>query len=287
MSSRDREIYEGAIHHIWQRGNNREYIFQDDIAKIFLLKQLKEYNKKFDYNLLAYVIMDNHYHLLIQTFKDPISDVMFNINNTSGKFIRDNLKRSGHVYQGRYNSKVVQTNEYFLWLIRYIHRNPVRAKICSNVDDYRWSSHNFYKNGYSKTVNIDFPLSVFDNNKKNAINLYLKFVNADGQEESAEKDFEFFSQNLSQYKGEKIYNETKFELPVRYSLQEIIELFKLHPEELSLLTSGSRKRSLTSTKIAFITKAMGEKYSFIEIANFLNTTQSAISKLLSIGKNNS
>lgn len=280
MANRDREIYEGAIHHVWQRGNNKDYIFQDNKTKSFLINQLKEYNKKFDYNLLAYVVMNNHYHLLIQTFKDPLSEVMFNINNTSGKFIRNNLKRSGHVYQGRYNSKVVQTNEYFLWLIRYIHRNPVRAKICKDVDCYKWSSHSFYKNGYSKFVNVDFPLSVFDTNKKNAINLYLKFVNSDGQEESAEKDFEFFSNHLSQYKGEKIYNETKLELPVRYSLQKIADSFKMQPEELFLFTSGSRKRSLTSTKRAFIKKALDEKYSFTEIANYLNLTQSAISKLL-------
>lgn len=64
-----------------------------------------------DYNILAYVIMNNHYYLLIQTFKDPIGEVMFSINNATGKFIRDNLGHSGHVFQGRYNSKLVQTNE--------------------------------------------------------------------------------------------------------------------------------------------------------------------------------
>jgi REP element-mobilizing transposase RayT len=180
MSNRERGNFEGAIHHVWQRGNNREYIFQDSTTKGFFINQLKEYNKKFDYNLLAYVIMDNHYHLLIQTFKDAIGEVMFNINNVTGKFIKDNLKRSGHVFQGRYNSKLVQTNEYFLWLIRYIHRNPIRAKICNKVGDYSWSSHRIYLKGYSDFMNIDFPLSIFDSDKRKAIQLYLKLVNSEG-----------------------------------------------------------------------------------------------------------
>lgn len=99
MPNRERGNFEGAIHHVWQRGNNKEYIFQDSITKGFLIKQLKEYNKKFDYDLLAYVIMDNHYHLLMQTHKDPIGEVMFDINNVTGKFIKDNLNRRGHTFQ--------------------------------------------------------------------------------------------------------------------------------------------------------------------------------------------
>lgn len=286
MSNRERGIFEGAIHHVWQRGNNREYIFQDSRTKRFFIKQLEEYNKKFDYNILAYVIMNNHYHLLLQTFKDPIGKVMFNINNVTGKFIRDNLEYSGHVFQGRYNSKLVQTNAYFLWLIRYIHRNPVRAKICSKVDDYKWSSHFLYLRGHSNFVNINFPLSIFHPDRKKAIKSYLELMHSNGQEESSEKDFEFFSKQLSEYKGVKIYTDIKFELPVRPSIEKIAASLNLCQEDIHLLTLGSRKRYLTDIKVALINKAHEEKYTFSEISLYLNTTESAISRLFSKNINN-
>lgn len=278
MSSRERGVFEGAIHHVWQRGNNKDFIFKDNNVKYFFIKQLKEYNKKFDYKLLAYVIMDNHYHLLMQTFKSPIGEVMFNINNVTGKFIRDNLNRNGHVFQGRYNSRLVQTNEYFLWLLRYIHRNPVRAKMCQNVGDYYWSRHRFYLQGYSNFINVDFPLSMFSPDRKEAAMLYLKLMNADGSEESSKKDFEFFEQQLKQYT--QINTSKDFKFPVRTSIEEIVNSLNLQPEEIHLLTSGCRKRYLTNIKILLVKKALAEKYTFTEIASYLNITQSAISKLI-------
>ncbi len=280
MSNRERGNFEGAIHHVWQRGNNKAFIFEDDAAKSFFMKQLKEYNKKFDYSILAYVIMNNHYHLLIQTFKDSISDVMFNINNVTGKFIKDKLNLNGHVFQGRFNSKLVQSNEYFLWLIRYIHRNPVRAKICTKVDDYSWRSHKFYLRGSSNFVNVSFPLLVFDTNKQKALELYLKLMNSNGNEETAEKDYEFFNQQLNQYKAQNIYPDMKLELPTRVSMQEIVDSSKLHPEDIELIASGCRKRYLTHIKIALVKKALEEKYTLSEIADYFNTSQPALSKLL-------
>lgn len=284
MSNRERGNFEGAIHHVWQRGNNKDYIFQDSIVKKFFINQLKGYNKKFDYNILAYVIMNNHYHLLIQTFKDPIGEVMFNINNVTGKFIRDYLNRNGHVFQGRYNSKLVQTNEYFLWLIRYIHRNPIRAKICDKVQDYSWSSHHFYLRGYSNFVNVTFPLSVFDSDKRKAMGLYLKLLNSNGDEKSPERDFEFFNNELSQYGGRKIYTDMNFQLSTRLSFQEIVDSFKLQLEDINLLTSGSRKRYLTDAKISIIKKALEEKYTLSEIADYFNINQSAVSKIINAHK---
>jgi putative transposase len=281
MSNRERGNFPGAIHHVWVRGNNREYIFENDLSKGFFIKQLKDYKKKFDYNIFAYVVMDNHYHILIQTFKDSIGDVMFNINNVTGKFVRDNLGRCGHVYAGRYNSRLVHTNENLLWLIRYIHRNPVRAKMCERVADYRWSSHFFYLKGNSSFINVNLTLSMFDSNRKKALESYLRLMNSEGKEESAEKDFEFFQEELTRYKGKDLYPERKFELPVRLSIKDIINSFELQPEALQMLLSGSRKRNLTNIKIAFIQKALKEKYTLSEIAAYLNTTQPALSNLVS------
>ena len=251
-----------------------------DSASDLDINLMKEYNIKFDYNILAYVIMGNHYHLLIQSFKDPIGEVMFNINNVCGKFIRDNLNRSGHVFQGRYNSKLVQTNGYFLWLLRYIHRNPVRAKICARVEDYKWSSHNFYSKGHSNFVNVEFSLSIFNPDRRKAALLYLELMNSNGCDESSKKDLEFFQPQLNQYDCKKIYTDTNLRSVTRTSIQEIVNSFNLLPEDILLLTSGSRKRHLTNIKMSLIRRALEEKYTISEIASYFNISQPAISKLI-------
>ncbi|WP_027308634.1 transposase [Caloramator sp. ALD01] len=280
MSNRERGYFEGAIHHVWQKGNNNEYIFKDPKVKQFFIKQLKEYKKKFDYNLFAYVIMDNHYHLLIQTFNNNIGEVMFHINNVTSKFIRDYLGYTGHIFKGRYNSKLVETDEYFLWLIRYIHRNPIRAGICSNVSSYKWSSHFFYVKGYSNFVNVTFPLSLLNSNKSKSIELYLNLMNINGNEKTLDDDFKFISKNFSFFKPENVHEDIKFEIPRRPSLQEILDSFKLPDEDIILLKSGSRRRNLTPIKLELIKKAINEKYTLTEIASFLNVSQTAISNIL-------
>lgn len=93
------QIYEGAIYHITQRGNNKAYVFERDEIKSFFIKQLRGHNKKFDYEILAFVIMDNHYHLLIRTNEDSMSKIMFYINNLMGKYLNDKLGKTGHVFE--------------------------------------------------------------------------------------------------------------------------------------------------------------------------------------------
>ncbi|MCX7951045.1 MAG: transposase [Clostridiales bacterium] len=245
MSNRERGYFEGAIHHVWQKGNNDEYIFKDPKVKQFFIKQLKEYNKKFDYNIFAYVIMDNHYHLLIQTFSDPIGEVMFHINNVTSKFIKDYLGYTGHIFKGRYNSKIVQTNEYFIWLIRYIHRNPIRAGICTSVEDYKWSSHFFYIKGHSNFINVDFPLSILSNNKQTALKLYSNLMNINGKEESPEDDFSLISKHMSFSQSTSIYKDNKFEPATRPSIQAILDSFGLSNEDIILLKSKSKKKKFS------------------------------------------
>ena len=173
MAKGKKIICEGTIYHITSRGNNRDYILSDPKHKAFLLKQIKAYNMKFDFELLAYVIMDNHYHLLIKTNKTPISEIMFNINNVLGKYLVRELNRKGHVLEKRYSCKIVATDTYIVWLLRYIHRNPICAHMCNNLDDYRWSSHYFYKRGYNSFINTSYILNILSPGKAAAQTLIL------------------------------------------------------------------------------------------------------------------
>jgi REP element-mobilizing transposase RayT len=115
LPARRNIMFEGAVYHIFARGNNREYIFQNTKHKEFLIEKIRDNNKIFDFQLLAYVIMNNHYHLLMKTNKAPISDIMFGINNSLGKYLKRELGKTGHVLEKRYGCKLIHNDAYLLW----------------------------------------------------------------------------------------------------------------------------------------------------------------------------
>lgn len=281
MPRPNRIIFEGAVYHIYQRGNNRAYIFENPKHKFFLLKLIKEYNKRFDFQLLAYVIMDNHYHLIVRTGKTPIDSVMFSINNIMSKYLNRELKRTGHVFEGRYHSKLIETDAYLLWLLRYIHRNPIRAHICNNMDDYRWSSHFYYKKGINTFINTDFILKTISNNKFQAIHQYHNLMNAAGDEVDSHNDYEIIKNKFNLDDSRKYYNADSFIAPKIKSLDEILNSLDLDDESKILIKTGSKKRYLTPYKIEFIKAALSYKYTMKEIGDFLNVADSSICKLLS------
>lgn len=281
MSRASRIVYPGAIYHIIQRGNNKDYILQKDMHKGFLIKQIKEYNIKFDYQLLAYVIIDNHYHLLVKTNNDSISYIMFYLNNTVGKYLSKELNRTGHIFQSRFTSKLVDTDAYLIWLLRYIHRNPVMAHMCKNVDEYKWCSHYYYKKGINSFVHSDFILNVISQNKNQAINQYIDLVNRDAHESGSSADYESIKASFKLNGKSLYYNIHKSIVTERKSLEEILNSLSLDIELKELIKSGSSKHSLAPTKIEFIKEALVNKYSLREIGEFLSISQSALSKFLS------
>ncbi|MGH4120278.1 transposase [Clostridium sp.] len=288
MSRKNIVIYEGAVYHIYQRGNNKEFIFEDDNIKTFILKYLKEYNKKFDYELLAYVIMDNHYHFLIKTNKTDISTIMFFINNLLGKYVNTKLGRTGHAFDSRYRCKLVETDAYLIWLLRYIHRNPVKAHICNDINEYRWSSHYFYNHYIKSHVNIDFILNMLGNCKKLSHEKYFKLVSTIGHTSDNDKDYEIIKQELNMEEAFFLNNNNNdncnIAKPKRTTLDEIIVNLNIDENMLLSIRNVNRKPCLTSVKLVIIKSALEQCYSLKEIADFLNAAPSTISKLISRNK---
>lgn len=288
MGRANRVIFEGAIYHVIIRGNNKEYIFQNPKHKSFIIKQLREYQEILDFDLLAYVIMNNHYHFIIRTKKISISKVMFYINNTVGKYLCRELKWSGHIFDKRYTCKIVSTDIYLLWLLRYIHRNPIRAGLCENLNDYRWSSHYFYMRGLNSFVNTEFILNMLSPHKAAAQMRYLKLVNMAGDDSNPTVDQEAIEIKYG-FKGvpqdlactDPDYIATSNEIPLlqstRNSLDNIFNLLNLDEQTKKLLLSGSKKTSLTNYKLQFIKEALRNKYTIEEISLFLNVKRNSIS----------
>jgi len=176
MGRNPRIEYSGAIYHVIQRGNNREYIFRNEIHKGYLVKIIRETKAKMPFNIFAYVFMDNHYHILMQTFETPLSTLMHRINNRYSKYYNYTSRRTGHVFENRYKSILVQDKSYLLALIKYIHSNPVKANMCPAMDAYKWSSDVFYRRNMRNIVDIGFALDMLSLDGISAIRKYIEFM---------------------------------------------------------------------------------------------------------------
>lgn len=187
MARQLRIEYEGALYHVTSRGNQREKIFWDDKDREELKKILERTKERYDYILHAYIFMDNHYHLLIETPHANIKQLMQNINTSYTVYINRRHGRVGHLFQGRYKAFIVDKESYLLELGRYIHLNPVRAGIVKTPEDYRWSSYRDYIYGEGKEAfaDTDDTLYYFSKKRSAATEKYRGFVNAGISEKSS------------------------------------------------------------------------------------------------------
>ncbi|MBM4056100.1 MAG: transposase [Planctomycetes bacterium] len=169
MSRQWRIEFEGAYYHILSRGNERRDIFADDGDRILFLDILGQMSERFEIEVYAYVLMNNHYHLLLKTNKPNISQGMQWFGTTYTRRYNLKHKRNGHLFQGRFKNFLVQNDKYLILLSCYIHRNPLRAGIIGRLVDYPWSSYPVYAYGkkspeWLRTTPI---LSHFDSKDKN------------------------------------------------------------------------------------------------------------------------
>ena len=135
----------GYPHHVILRGNNRQAIFVVTPDYQMLLDLLEENALKFDVAIQAYVLMSNHFHLLVtpQTL-DGLPQMMQAVGRRYVRYFNDRQQRSGTLWEGRYKSTLIQTDRYLLACMAYIDLNPVRAALVDQPQDYPWSSHGHY-----------------------------------------------------------------------------------------------------------------------------------------------
>ena len=121
--------YGGAYYHVLSRGNERRDIFFDDRDRRVFLSTLGETSDRFKVDIFAYVLMGNHYHVLLRTNLPNLSRAMQWLGLTYARRFNNRLRRSGHLFQGRFKAMVVESDAYMMELSCYIHRNPLRAKM--------------------------------------------------------------------------------------------------------------------------------------------------------------
>lgn len=178
MARPPRIEYEGAFYHITSRGNERRqtYFAKSDYEKF--KEYLREAQEKYRYMLHCYVLMNNHYHLLIETPNANLSKIMHYINGSYTNYINIKRKRSGHLFQGRYKAILIDQDSYLLELSRYIHLNPVRAKMVNKPEEYPFSSYRSYI--FAERDNLvyrDRIWGMISKKKADGANRYRTFVN--------------------------------------------------------------------------------------------------------------
>ena len=135
----------GQPHHVIQRGNNRQPIVVDREDREMLLALIGEHAARLQVALHAYVLMDNHFHLLATpSTVDGLPQWMQAVGRRYVRYFNDRHGRSGTLWEGRYRSTLIQTDRYFLACMAYIDLNPVRAGMVADARDYPWSSHGHY-----------------------------------------------------------------------------------------------------------------------------------------------
>jgi putative transposase len=173
-----RLAFPGAIYHVTSRGNARAAIYTDDADRTTFLALLTQVVYRYHWLCHAYCLMDNHYHLLIETPEGNVSQGMRQVN---GFYTQDFNRRHGHVghvFQGRYKAIVVERDSYLLVLCRYIVLNPVRAGMVQTAQEYRWSSYRATAGFDAGMTGLctDWLLAQFGGERAEAQHRYRRFV---------------------------------------------------------------------------------------------------------------
>jgi len=178
MSRSLRIEFDGAFYHVMARGNAREPIFRDDEDRQAFFDGLWHSAERFDWWVWGYCLMDNHYHLLIETRSGKLSRGMRALNGVYTQRFNRHHQRVGHVLQGRYKAVLVEKDAYLLELLRYVVLNPVRAGMVASAGEWPWSSYRgvMGKAAAPAALPVDAVLALFSSDRGVARRAFSRFV---------------------------------------------------------------------------------------------------------------
>lgn len=269
--------YHGALHHVTARGNERRAIFGSDHDRSEFLDVLAQVVAIYNWRCYAFCLMDNHYHILIETPDANLSKGMRDLNGIYAQRFNRVHGRDGHLFQGRFHSIVVDRDSYLLEVARYIVLNPVRAKIVPRPVDWKWSSYRATA-GFSKpadALSIGELLKNFGSDRHLAVKEYRRFVKEGIDKKNPFDDvldgnllgIEPFSDNIWTIAGDK---SDLVEVPIS-------ERMVGRPTLLQMFSGVKSKNDRDDIIVASHGRC---KYSQKEIADFLGVHYSTISKVI-------
>lgn len=284
MARKPRLEVEGGLYHILTRGNNRQRIFGDNNDYQKMLRLLVVQKAKLPFFLYAYCLMPNHVHLLVERRGVAIGQVMHRLLTGYSRYYNKRYGRVGHLFQSRYKGILCQSDQYLAELVRYIHLNPVRAKIVRTPEAYPYSSHRAYI-GLEEPwlVDIEPVLRHFGATKKLARERFKLFVDSGMK---AGHRAEFYEADEGRILGsEEFVDETKKrvgEIP-RGARPEIKK--RSAPNLEGVIEAAAKASRLTQEEICSRSKrsaVVTAKEAMIFVAHELGASNTAVAKLMGV-----
>ena len=274
--------YPGALYHLTARGNRQEAIYTDDKDRDNFLEILSKTVHRYNLICHAYCLMGNHYHLLVETPEANLSSSMRQLNGLYTQYLNRRHHKTGHVFQGRFKSILVEKDAHLLSLCRYIVLNPVRAKMVEHPEKWKWSSYRPTATGQHVPdfLSVNWILSQFANKQAKARLLYMKFVEA-GFEIQCSPWSNLISQTLlgsesfvETMQGYLKSNSKNTEIPKLQRYAGRPSLTKLLPKAIQT-DKAKRNKAMAAAHIDY-------GYTLKEIADQLEIHYTTVSKAISI-----
>jgi len=247
LARQARQQCESGVYHVILRGINRQDIFYDEDDYQRFLETLAQKKSEKQYDVYGYCLMSNHVHILLRENKDTISRAMSRIGTSYAWWYNRKYNRSGHVFQGRYGSECVENDSYLLTVVRYIHNNPLKAKMVRASEDYRWSSiHTYYgdRDYPAGLTDSGFILGMMDENRTEAIKEFKEFMQQENEDQCLD----------DQTKMRKTDGEVKAEIEALMNGEPIGKLLGLEKAKLrEILQKVKRSQGITQRQIARVT----------------------------------
>jgi len=277
MSRPLRIEFANAVYHITSRGNARENIFNGDRDRHIFLSILEEAVEMYSWICYAYCLMNNHYHLLIETPKPNLSRGMRQLNGVYAQRFNYRNGSVGHVFQSRFKAILVDKDRYLFELCRYIVLNPVRAGMVFSPEEWKWSSYRatLGMEKRPKFLNTDWILSLFSEDIEKARERYINFVLDGVVEESPWKDLKgriFLGSKNFVNKQKQRFNSKEITKEISKA-----ERFAGRPE-LSVIFDKIKTKTFRNERILQAYNIHG--YSLKEIGDHLDIHYSTVSKVI-------
>jgi len=266
--------FAGALYHVTSRGDRQEDIYLDNEDRLNFLTLLSQVSKDYNWLVHAYCLMDNHYHLLVETPDGNLSKGMRQLNGVYTQKSNQHHGRVGHVFQGRYKAILVEQETYLLELARYIVLNPVRARMVREAKDWPWSS--YQQTAGIKSINswltIEWMLSAFGLNLGSAQRKYRQFVSEGKNQPSPWESL----QNQVFLGSEAYVKEIFKKIDLKQDLSEIPKSQRREKAKPLLWYAEKSETRNEAIKLAYASGG----YSMKEIGDYYHLSYSRVSRII-------
>lgn len=230
MARQARQKSATGIYHIILRGINRQVIFEDDEDRQQFIDCLQRYKGSCQYSVYGFCLMDNHIHLIIKENQEDIASIMKKIGIRFVAWYNRKYNRCGHLFQDRFKSEVVESDEYLLAVLRYIHQSPIKSGQVSHINDFKWSSYSEYID-LPNVVDTEFVLKLFAPDRELAMKRFAQFMSEPAADISC-----------IEYTQPSVLTDAE----ARLAIQEYAEVQS--PLELQSMDKGDRDKRLRNIK---------------------------------------